>query len=203
MGPARRSRTCPPRGTGISTAACDPRFIADGDPQPTVRGVRRLLDPRHRRLAIRDLTRHGVLRRAGDDIDGPAERKGARSQRPHGPKEPRSASHRADQGGAAPAAGGEQMMPNHGEDENEKLLWVVELIALILSEAGIPRDARQGCSPTCSPTTPTATPPPRSRKGLRVSPAAISGAGALSHRDADAAGPRARTRQEGGALPRA
>ena len=70
---------------------------------------------------------------------------------------------------------GEQMMSSRGPDEDEKLLRVVERIALILNEAGIPRmparvfaymlvdDADRYTAAALA-------------EGLRVSPAAISGA---------------------------
>ena len=53
----------------------------------------------------------------------------------------RSASHRADQGGAAPAAGVE-MRPDHGEDENVERLRIVERLAFMMREAVTP-----GCPP--------------------------------------------------------
>lgn len=63
------------------------------------------------------------------------------------------------------------MTPDRWQDENEGLLSVVERIALILSEAGIPRMSARVFADDADRYTAAAL-----AEGLRVSPAAISGA---------------------------
>ncbi len=82
---------------------------------------------------------------------------------------------RAQSDGSGSMSDGEQMLPSRWQDESEGLLRVVERIALILNEAGIPRmparvlaymladDADRYSAAALA-------------EGLRVSPAAISGA---------------------------
>jgi len=67
------------------------------------------------------------------------------------------------------------MTPNRGQDENEKLLWVVERIALILSETGIPRMPARVFAYMLTDDADRYTAAALA-EGLRVSPAAISGA---------------------------
>ena len=84
------------------------------------------------------------------------------------------------------------MMPNRWQDENERQLRVVERIAAILSEAGIPRMSARVLAYMLADDADRYTAAALA-EGLRISPAAGLGGGALSHRDADA-GQRARTR---------
>ncbi len=67
------------------------------------------------------------------------------------------------------------MMANSGQDENEKLLWVVERTALILSEAGIPRMPARVLAYMLADDADHYTAAALA-DGIRVSPAAISGA---------------------------
>lgn len=67
------------------------------------------------------------------------------------------------------------MTPKGGQEENEKLLWVVERVALILSEAGIPRMPARVFAYMLSDDSDRYTAAALAA-GLQVSPAAISGA---------------------------
>lgn len=93
----------------------------------------------------------------------------------HRPRGPRSVSQPGQPDGPGAMSDAEQMMPSRWQDESEGLLRVVERIALILNEAGIPRmparvlaymladDADRYSAAALA-------------DGVRVSPAAISGA---------------------------
>jgi len=88
---------------------------------------------------------------------------------------PRSVSQRAQPDGPGPMSDAEQMMPSRWQNESEGLLRVVERMALILNEAGIPRMPARVLAYTLADDADRYSAAALA-DGLRVSPAAISGA---------------------------